>query len=183
MTTQLAAIDATRQWLIDFIIAHNICPFARREHERGSIRYQLANGDIESQLATLIDECMYLDSDPDTETTLLILDQNVDDFDDFLDFTGLAEQLLVDQGYEGIYQLASFHPLYCFADAPIDDAANYTNRSPFPMLHIIRESSIEAALKHWPNPENIPDRNIAFCRSVGVEKLEQLRQQALRLAD
>jgi hypothetical protein len=78
------------------------------------------------------------------------------------------------QGYEGIYQLASFHPQYCFAEADSQDAANYTNRSPYPMLHLIRERSIESALQHFPHPESIPERNIQLTRQLGLAKMQAL---------
>ena len=85
-----------------------------------------------------------------------------------------AAKLFVDQGYEGVYQLASFHPDYCFAGEDENDPANYTNRSPYPMLHIIREASIEQALKSYPNPELIPERNIELTRKLGLEKIRTL---------
>jgi len=84
----------------------------------------------------------------------------------------MAEQLLVTQGYEGIYQLASFHPEYCFSGAETNDAANYTNRSPFPMLHLLRESSLEKALEHYPETENIPQHNVAFARDAGLDAMK-----------
>ncbi len=85
----------------------------------------------------------------------------------------MAEALLADQGYEGTYQLASFHPEYRFADAEPEDPANFTNRSPFPMLHLLREAGLEQALSHYPDPEAIPERNIAALREVGHEALAQ----------
>jgi hypothetical protein len=91
-----------------------------------------------------------------------------------LDLVAIAEDVLIDQDYEGVYQLASFHPDYCFADSKPDDAANYTNRSPYPMLHIIREASIEKALTKYPNPEQIPERNMQLTRKLGLEKLQTL---------
>jgi hypothetical protein len=115
-----------------------------------------------------------MDIEPATETTLLILPEGCTQFNDFLDLTAMAEQLLIDQGYEGVYQLASFHPDYCFAGEDENDPANYTNRSPYPMLHIIREASIEQALKTYPNPELIPERNIELTRKLGLEKIQAL---------
>lgn len=175
-------VTATRNWLTSFVIAHNICPFAARVHDNDSIRYRVeTGGDLETCLLALIAECRHLDQHADCETTLLILPAAVADFDDFLDFAALAEQLLADQGYEGIYQLASFHPDYQFADAAAADAANYTNRSPYPMLHIIREASIERALRSYADPEGIPERNIALTRALGADvlhrRLLQLRAQ------
>ncbi|QPK63670.1 DUF1415 domain-containing protein [Methylomonas sp. LL1] len=177
--TDQQIINATRTWLSSFIIAFNICPFAQREQQRNSIRYQVAQTDrMETALENLIDECTHLDAHPETETTLLILPNGFSDFDDYLDMLAVAEQLLVEQGYEGIYQLASFHPDYRFEMASEtddeNDPANYTNRSPYPMLHIIRETSMEHAIAHYPDPENIPARNIKLTRELGLEKLQAI---------
>ncbi len=178
MTEQLI-IKSTQTWLNSFIIAFNICPFAQREQHRNSIRYQVESAtQLETVLEKLIMECHYLDMHPETETTLLILPAGFDDFDDYLDMLALAEQLLIEQAYEGIYQLASFHPNYCFDTTdPIEqeqDPANYTNRSPYPMLHIIRETSIERAVSKHPNPERIPENNIKLTRELGLKKLQVL---------
>lgn len=170
-------INATQNWLNSFIIAFNICPFARREQQRNSIRYRVAHSEnLEYALQTLIEECIYLDAHAETETTLLIFPKLFEDFENYLDMLEIAEQLLVTQHYEGIYQLASFHPNYRFETAIDDDEdpANYTNRSPFPMLHIIREASIERAVANYPDPENIPNRNIKLTRELGQKKLECL---------
>lgn len=173
MTT--AFIDATQTWLDRFVIHYSICPFARRERLRNSIRYQVIQGiDLEVHLENLIVEAEYLDRHPDTETTLLIFAEAYSDFDDFLDLMAIADDLLIAQAYEGVYQLASFHPDYCFAEASPDDAANYTNRSPYPMLHLIREASIEQVLRHYPEPEAIPQRNIALTHQLGLSYLQDL---------
>lgn len=171
-------ISATKKWLTSFIIEYNICPFAHREQQRNSIRYRVASsGQLESTLETLIEECVYLDENTGTETTLFILPKGFSDYEDYLDMLAMAEQLLLLQGYEGVYQLASFHPDYRFEDNGSDteiDPANYTNRSPYPMLHIIREESLERALFHYPDPKNIPVRNIKLTRERGLKNLQQL---------
>jgi hypothetical protein len=168
-------IQATQTWLKSVVIAHNICPFAKRELERGSIRFYVdENTDTEQCLINLIAECGLLDQDDSIATTLLIYPEAFADFDDYLDFHAFAEDLLIAQGYEGIYQLASFHPQYCFAEAAQDDAANYTNRSPYPMLHLLRESDVEQAVASHPNPENIPQHNIALTRSLGLATMQAL---------
>lgn len=173
--TSATIIQQTRAWVKNTIIDHNICPFAKREYALGSIRYEVISSDkTENCLTTLIMECLHLNTHIDCETTLLILAQGFEDFENFLDLLGIAEALMCDQGYEGIYQLASFHPDYCFEGAPMDDAANYTNRSPYPMLHIIRESSIEKALNAYPNPEQIPERNCQYVRQLGSATFRQL---------
>jgi len=172
-------IKATQNWLDSFIIHYNICPFAQRERQKASIRFRIADtADTPLVLETLIQECEWLDAHPKTATTLLILPYGFNHFDDYLDLLEIAEQLLKMQNYEGIYQLASFHPDYCFEMSKNneDDAANYTNRSPYPMFHVIREASLERALAGYSNPENIPARNIKLTRELGVETLQTLLQ-------
>jgi hypothetical protein len=168
------AVNQTRCWVKTVIIEHNFCPFARRELERESIRYSVNHSvDLESALQAVIDECVYLDNNDATETTLLIFTEAFKNFDDYLELVELAGELLADQDYEGIYQLASFHPDYCFADARPDDAANYTNRSPYPMLHLIREASMEKALTHYPEPEKIPERNVEYAQEMGLDEMKR----------
>lgn len=179
-----SSTSATRAWLKSFVIAYNICPFAGHVYEQQLIRYAVVLGkDWEKCLGELVNECQFLDANPDTETTLLILPDALPDFDGYLDFLSIAQQLLLEQGYEGIYQLASFHPHYCFAGNDESDTANYTNRSPFPMLHIIRESSIEQALDHYPDPDSIPRRNIQLTRKLGRKKLQDLLDACYRNND
>ncbi|ERS87774.1 DUF1415 domain-containing protein [Halomonas sp. PBN3] len=165
-------LAATRQWVETFVVARNVCPFAGREVERDSIRYVAVDAAAwEPALLALLSECERLDATPAIETTLLVLTPGLEAFDDYLDFLGVAEALLADQGYEGTYQLASFHPDYVFADAEEADPANFTNRSPFPMLHLLREAGLERALSHYPDPETIPERNVAALREVGQAPL------------
>jgi len=168
-------IAATQTWLKTIIIEYSICPFAKRELERGSIRFSINHDtEIESCLLNLMMECDRLTIDSSIETTLLIYDSAFTAFDDYLDFLELAETLLIEQDYEGVYQLASFHPDYCFEGAKQDDPANYTNRSPYPMLHLLRETSIERAVATYPHPENIPLRNIELTRELGLAKMQAL---------
>ena len=118
-------------------------------------------------LHALVDECRRLDAEPAIETTLMILPDGMSDFEDYLDLLNVAEALLEAEGYAGIYQLASFHPEYVFAGAPAEDPANYTNRSPWPMWHLLRETSVEAAVAAYPDPESIPERNVDALREAG----------------
>ncbi len=172
----LSPVEQTQAWLKQVIIHYNLCPFARAVVENNSLHFHVdAAVTVEENLATLIAQAQYLDQhDDDIETTLLLYTQQFVDFEDFLDYIALADDLLFMQGYEGIYQLASFHPDYCFAEADEKDAANYTNRSPYPMLHLIRERSIDAALRHFPNPDAIPARNIQLTRDLGLAKMQAL---------
>lgn len=169
---ELLHLNQTRRWVERFVVGLDVCPFARRELERDSIRYvTLPAASFERALLGLIDECRLLDSDAAIETTLIVLTDGVEDFDDYLDLLMLAEALLDDQGYEGVYQLASFHPDYCFDGVAEDDPANYTNRSPYPMLHLLREAGVEQALARFAHPERIPERNVEMLRGLGNQAL------------
>lgn len=167
-----AALAATRAWVETFVVAHDVCPFAGRELVRDTIRFvALSADDWQAALLALMAECRHLDADATTETTLLVLTEGLEAFDDYLDFLAIAEALLVEEGYEGTYQLASFHPDYCFDGAEPEDPANFTNRSPLPMLHLLREAGLERAIAHHPDPEGIPARNIAAMRELGHARL------------
>jgi hypothetical protein len=174
MTASPSPLATTRTWVEEFVVARDVCPFAGRELARDTIRYvEVDASDWESALLTLVDECRYLDATPDVETALLVLVPGVEEFDDYLDLLAVAEALLEQQGYEGIYQLASFHPDYCFENTEPEDAANFTNRSPWPMLHLLREESLEKALAHYPDPEAIPERNITEMQRLGHDRLAE----------
>lgn len=168
------AIQQTKNWLEHIIIAHNFCPFAKKEFLDDRIHYQIMPIDLRQSLHALEQALQDLDQTHSLETSLLIYPQGLHNFDDFLDYHAIAEQHLYDLHYEGIYQLATFHPDYCFADSDIDDPANYTNRSPYPILHILREASLEKKLQYYPNPEAIPARNIAHARTLGGNTLQNL---------
>ncbi len=168
-------IKQSKLWVKEFVIKHNICPFAKREYDKESIHFDVVNNNkIESQLYAVIQACSELDNDDSIETTLLIYPVGLSQFETYLDFLELANQLLSKQGYEGLYQLASFHPDYYFEGVDKDDASNYSNRSPYPMLHLLRESSLEKALASYPNPELIPQRNIGYLQRMEAESLEKL---------
>ncbi|MFC0339059.1 DUF1415 domain-containing protein [Kushneria avicenniae] len=184
MTTH--PLEATRRWVRDWVMAHDLCPFAAAEFERERIRYrQLDAMNDEALLMAVIEECEHLDQQPDTETTLLVLTPGAEDFFTFLDKLDMAERLMVSEGYEGVYQLASFHPDYLFGDSQAtpnqEDAADYTNRSPWPLFHLLRETSLEAALARFHNPERIPERNQALLRGHGArwcrDELEAIVQE------
>ncbi len=179
--TDASVVEHTRRWIETVILGCDFCPFARREFARNSIRYSVNRGvDSERCLETLIEECVLLDVETDIETSLLLLPDAYTDFDDFLDLVGIADALLIEQGYEGVYQLASFHPDYCFADQDVNDPANYTNRSPYPTLHLLREASIECALGEHPDPDLIPQRNIDYARRQGLETMRALLDACIR---
>jgi uncharacterized protein len=171
-------VDACKSWVEQVVIGHNFCPFAKREYDLGKVRFVLSETTaFEAGLQTLIKECKKLDDNDDIETTLIIFSKQLASFDDFLDFVDMANQLMEMQGYEGVYQLANFHPDYCFEGEAEDDASNYTNRSPWPMLHLIREKSMEYALTRYPEPQIIPENNIKLAREKGSAYFQKLLNQ------
>lgn len=173
-------IAQTKKWVTDVVVACNFCPFAAKEVKQNKIRYQIEHStDIKTCVESFEKECINLDEHDDIETTLLIFPNGFENFSDYLKLVTLAEKVLKKMGYEGVYQVASFHPLYCFAGAPDNDAANYTNRSIYPMLHLIREESIEAALARYTDPQRIPERNIHFAREKGTVYMKMLRDSCL----
>lgn len=175
MTAHSTIIRQTQHWVQSVIVGLNFCPFAGHELERGSIHFQVSDSpDLATGLHDLIDECRRLDTHPGIETTLLIFAAGYHEFDEYLQLVELGDSLLTEQGYAGIYQLASFHPAYCFEGEQETDAANYTNRSPYAMLHLIREASIEQALAHCPDPEAIPVRNITLARTKGLQEMKDI---------
>lgn len=124
------AIHETRSWITNVVVGCNFCPFAARELKLDTIHYQVESSTKpEEILQALLNECKRLDENEKTETSLLILTESHRDFDEYLELVNLAEQLIEAEDYEGIYQVASFHPDYRFAAAPADDPANFTNRS------------------------------------------------------
>lgn len=170
---------ATRHWLETLVVGLNLCPFARRELVRDRVRIEVlppseGADDGQLRLQALAAECQILDNDPGVATTLLVFPGVLEGFHDYLDFLALAEDLLHSLGYEGIYQLASFHPSYQFADSDEDDPANYTNRSPYPTLHLLREAQLTEVLDDYPAPEEIPERNKEVCRALGIPALAAL---------
>jgi len=182
--TDSSVIAQTTQWINSVVIGCNFCPFAAKAMLRKSIRYVvLPDITLESALEAVVEELRYLDRSVDIETTLVIFPNQFLDFEDYLDLAELAEDLSVEQGYEGIYQIASFHPDYRFEGAKDNDPANYTNRSPYPMLHILREDSITKALDHYIDPEGIPERNIAFAQEKGLLYMQVLRAACLEIGN
>jgi uncharacterized protein len=180
MVSNEQAITDTKNWITNVVVGCNFCPFAGRELKLGTIHYEVSTAtDAESILQTFLLECQRLDNNEQVETSLIILTNAFQNFEDYLDLVDLAEKLIEAEDYEGVYQVASFHPEYRFAGAPDNDPANFTNRSIYPMLHILREESIERALENFDHPENIPERNIAFAKQKGYAAMEALRKACI----
>lgn len=175
MTTSEQVIEQTKKWIADVVIGCNFCPFASRVVKQQAVFYKVETSTAANIcLETFMQELTRLDEDDSIETSFLIFPDGFKDFHDYLDMLSVAEKLLTQYDYDGIYQLASFHPQYQFAGVPADDAANYTNRSVYPMFHLLRESSIDKALEHYKDPEKIPGLNIQFARDKGEVYMKML---------
>jgi hypothetical protein len=166
------SIITTQRWIQSFVVELNLCPFAQHVTARDVIRYTAcANESLQDILHALHEEMDWLDSDPETETSFLILTSGMKDFSDFNDCLAMAQELLVMMNWVGRYQLVGFHPHHQFDGADPDDAENYTNRSPYPMVHILRESSVTQAVDATANIALIPKRNTDTLNQLGVEVL------------
>jgi hypothetical protein len=171
----MTPIQSVQHWLQTVVIELNLCPFAKRERDAGRVRfYESAAHDIDQLLIDLQTEFEHLNGDSSIETTLLIHPYCLQDFADYNQFLNLADALLFELDLEGTYQIASFHPHYQFADTAPDDVENHTNRSPYPILHLIREASLEKALASTPDTDKIPERNIALLRTLGKHRMREL---------
>ncbi|KZN59022.1 DUF1415 domain-containing protein [Pseudoalteromonas luteoviolacea] len=171
-------INSMQNWVSKVIVKYNFCPFAKKEVEQQSIHYQVSSAvSHEDAVMEMLQECFELNTLPERETTLLVFSEGFALFDDFLDLVDLANAMLCAQGFEGKYQIANFHPDYVFADSDEADPANYTNRAPYPTLHLIREDSMALALEQYDDPESIPDNNIRLARRKGEAFWQQLLSQ------
>lgn len=172
-----AILSATQLWLEQAVIGLNLCPFAKAVHMKQQIRYVVSEATTPQQLhASLLAEIAFLlAADPEqVETTLLIHPHVLHDFLDFNDFLDVADALLVELQAEGILQIASFHPAYQFFGTKPEDIENYTNRSPYPILHLLREASVERVLETYPDTDDIAERNIQTLQQLGLQGWQKL---------
>lgn len=170
-------IDDTRIWLERAVIGLNLCPFAKSVHVKGQVHYVVSRAPTaQALLQDLLVELKALnDSDPlERDTTLLIAPDCLADFLDFNDFLADADQALVELDLEGVLQIANLHPDYQFAGTRADDVTNFTNRSPYPTLHLLREDSIDRAVAAFPEAESIFERNMETMERLGVPGWEAL---------
>ncbi len=168
-------IDSVRRWVESVVIGLNLCPFAKRELVTDRVRFVESSSTTQEQLLLeLHGELERLCADASVETTLLIHPHVLQSFEDYNHFLNCTDDLLAEMELEGIFQIASFHPDYQFADTQTEDAENYTNRSPYPLLHILREDSLEEAIATYPDVDQIPVRNIELMNSMGAQKMRSL---------
>lgn len=165
-----AVIAATRDWLEKAVIGLGLCPFAKAVHAKGQIRYVASAAQTaEALVEDLMAELRALEAaDPAAvDTTLLIHPGVLADFEDYNDFLDIADALLDELELSGVIQIASFHPQYRFDGTMRDAIENYTNRSPYPMLHLLREESVEKAVTTYPDVADIPEKNIETMNKLG----------------
>ncbi len=173
-----AVIDATRRWIAGMVIGLDLCPFARRVFEGNGIRYVVSAAtdevqlqrDLEAELRTLA-----ATDAVEIETTLLIHPLVLGDFADYNAFLDVGDRLLYQLNLRGVIQIASFHPHYQFEGTSVDDVENHTNRSLYPMLHLLREASVTMAAEGPIDVEQIPQRNIETLRRLGIRKILEMR--------
>ena len=171
-------VQQTVKWVREFVIKLNLCPFAKREMDKGSVRVQASQAlTVDDAMIDLMTEIELLGLNSDIETTLLVFPSCLTVFFDYLDFVDHAESILRANGQEGIYQLATFHPDYCFADGSADYVTNYTNRSPYPMVHLLREEHIDQAIAYYGDTEQIPENNMTCLRKLGLEAVNKIARR------
>ena len=179
LSSEDRVIEETRCWIERIVIGNNFCPFARKPFFNDTVRYSAAMAETpEGVVERLVEELLLLrDADrAAVETTLLIIPNCFRDFDEYNQFLDVVDAVIGEHELRGIVQVASFHPEYRFADLSPDDVRNYTNRSPYPMFHLILEDSVEAARAAHSDVEGIPGANMERLEAMGVEEaMRQLR--------
>ena len=178
-----AVLAAMRDWLEKAVIGLNLCPFAKAVHAKRQIRYVVSHArSDEALLEDLLHELQLLAaSDPqDVDTTLLVHPHVLGDFLDYNDFLDIADAAVEELGLDGVLQVASFHPDYQFADSEPDDPANFSNRAPYPTLHLLREESVDRAVAAFPDADRIYEANIERLRALGVDGWRRLFDRPAR---
>ncbi len=172
-----AITEQVDQWLNDVVIGLNLCPFAAKPQRNKQIKIFVSEASQEEALLEdiLLQLIELSNTKPEKlETTLVVVPNMLQDFWDYNFFIDWVEGLIKQQDWEGIFQVATFHPDYCFGGSEPEDDENLTNRSPYPVFHLIREESMEKVLKHYPDPESIPDTNIARVSALSEEERKKL---------
>ena len=164
------AIEDTQKWLLEAVVGLNLCPFAKAVVVKDMVRYRVCpSAEPADLLLMLREELQHLaESDPDQlDTTLLIAPDALPDFLDFNDFLADCDEVLIDLELDGVLQVADFHPQYQFGGTEVDDIENFTNRTPYPTLHLLREASIDKAVEAYPDASLIFERNIEVLNKLG----------------
>ena len=168
-------IKSTQHWVDKMVVGLNLCPFAKKSIDQNQLRYLVYTGDdIESITQLLVEELERLVNDKSIETTLLIHPNFTKDFDAYLDYLAGVDELIDALGYSGVFQVAGFHPDYQFDGVAEIDPANHTNRSPYPMMHLLREASVAWAVETHPDIYSVPERNVELLREMGEKGIQEL---------
>ncbi|NRP09966.1 MULTISPECIES: DUF1415 domain-containing protein [unclassified Marinobacterium] len=168
-------IKSTQHWVDKMVVGLNLCPFAKKSIDQNQLRYVVYTGDdIESITQLLVEELERLVNDKSIETTLLIHPNFTTEFDAYLDYLAGVDELIDALGYSGVFQVAGFHPDYQFDGVAEIDPANHTNRSPYPMMHLLREASVAWAVETHPDIDSVPERNVELLREMGEKGIQEL---------
>lgn len=174
-------IQQTLKWIQSMVIGLNLCPFAKHELDKNAVRIEVSTAKtFAAGIHDLLTEIEHLNTTPATGTTLLLFPSFLSDFSEYLDFVDHSNETLAQSGYQGIYQLATFHPQYQFHGTDSDDVSNYTNRSPYPMLHLLREEMLDRALAFYGPTEAIPENNIACLQRLGLAEVTRLLKNCMQ---
>jgi hypothetical protein len=171
------AIEDTKKWLLEAVVGLNLCPFAKAVVVKDMVRYRVCpSADSADLLVMLREELLHLaESHPNTlDTTLLIAPKALPDFLDFNDFLTECDAVLTDLKLDGVLQVADFHPHYQFGGTTLDDIENFTNRAPYPTLHLLREASMDKAVQAYPDASLIFERNMEVLNAMGQAGWAQL---------
>ena len=178
MSASIASIaeQRVRAWLDDFVVGLDLCPFARPVVASAGMRIRICESDqLQPVAETFVAELELIaqSSESDIATSLLVLPNALNDFEEYLSFIDNAEDLIEERDLAGIIQLASFHPDYQFEGESPESASHFTNRSPYPLIHFLRETMMDRVLENFPNPEAIPQRNIQTLEAIGRSDIEK----------
>ncbi|MCW8855652.1 MAG: DUF1415 domain-containing protein [Gammaproteobacteria bacterium] len=182
--TAQTIIARCKCWIERVVVEFNLCPFARKPFESRGVRYVVSEAESTDTLLNDMHQELELlrQTNPEKiETTVLIHPYVLNDFFDYNSFLSVVDMFLKQCDFEGEFQVASLHPGYQFADAEIDAAENYTNRSPYPILHLLREDSLAQALVSYARPDRIPERNIRITEKLGVDKMRELLDECMQV--
>jgi uncharacterized protein len=173
-------ITHTQKWIKEVVIGMQLCPFAAKVYNDNSIRYHVVLGNSAQHISSnFLEEINLIQSDQSIATSLLIYPHAFPVFEAYLTWVAQAERLLKKNKLNDTFQLASFHPDYIFAESHELDAANYTNRSAYPMIHILREAAVTEAIDSYPNIDDIPENNIELMQQKGLQFMKQLRHSCM----
>jgi len=170
-------IIKTKNWIEKMVIAHKLCPFAQLPFEKNKISYRVSKElNTENQIMDFWKELIFLENSGSEKlsNSLVVYSDPEMNFDKYLDLYFLAEQLLISENKDGDFQLASFHPEYQFDGTEKNDVTNFTNRSPFPMIHILRINEVEMAIENHPNIDEVPENNERKMNELGMEKIKRI---------